>query len=195
MSRPNPVSRLLSHLRHRAQRLWRREDGTATIEFVFCVPVVLTLFMASMESGYYMIRHVMMDRGLDLVIRDYRLGRLQSVSHDDLRKLVCEATPVILNCESAMRVWIQPINTTSWARPGTNAFCGDRNGTLTAPSTGSVQHGASNQIMFVRICMIQKPLFPTTGLGLQLRADSVSGGYQLAVTTVVVNEPVNTSGN
>lgn len=168
---------------------WRCESGTATIEFVFVVPLVMFIFMASMESGYYMVREVMLERGLDLVMRDFRLGRLVSLSHDELRDLVCDTTPIINNCQDELKVWIEPIDTNSWARPGELAYCGDANGTLTRQEVGSVIQGEENEIVFVRVCTTQRPIFPSTGIGLHLRADSQNGGYQIAAATVVVNEP------
>ncbi|MEZ5796378.1 MAG: hypothetical protein R3D63_02055 [Paracoccaceae bacterium] len=42
--------------------------------------------------------------------------------------------------------------------------------------------------MIVRVCAVQDPFFPTTGLGLQLKADA-EGGYQLIAASVFVNEP------
>lgn len=173
----------------RMKRLWRREDGTATVEFVIFVPVVLGIFMASVESGFYMVRHVMMERGLDLVMRDFRLGRLTTLNHNQIRNLVCDALPIVPNCRAELKVWIAPIDPVTWAVDTSMTYCGDRNGELRGPDTGTVVHGGQNEPMFVRICMIQQPLFPTTGIGLKLRADSVSGGYQLATSTVVVNEP------
>lgn len=181
--------RPLSALRRHLRRLWRREDGTATIEFVIFVPVVVGLFMASVEAGFYMIRHVSLERGLDLVMRDFRLGNLGTISHDDLRTLVCNATPILTNCENELKVWIKPVDTANWVIPGDNAYCGDGNGTLTNIGTGTVNLGGSNQIMVVRVCALQHPIFPSTGIGLGLRADSVNGGYQLMASTVVVNEP------
>ncbi|MCB6178910.1 pilus assembly protein [Rhodobacter sp. Har01] len=176
-------------LGRRLRRLWRREDGTATIEFVIFIPVVLGIFMASVEAGYYMIRHVSMERGLDLVMRQFRLGNLGLVTHDQLRDLICEATPILKDCQSELKVWLKPVDTANWIIPGDTAYCGDGNGTLSSLGSGDVQNGGSNQIMVVRICALQNPMFPTTGLGLNLRADSVNGGYQLMAATVVVNEP------
>ena len=66
----------------------------------------------------------------------------------------------------------------------TNLLSGD-----ILPTAGTVTLGGSNQIMVVRVCALQHPIFPSTGIGLGLRADSVNGGYQLMASTVVVNEP------
>ena len=175
---------------HRLQRFLHCEAGTATIEFSFFMPITILIFLASVESGYYTIRHVMLERGLDLVMREFRLGRLATASHNDIRNLICDATPLLRNCRSQLKVWIEPVNTTTWVMPQTPAYCGDRNGQLeSTPPSGSVNTGDSDQIMIVRICTLQNPLFPTTQFTSRLRADSVNGGYQLATATVVVNEP------
>lgn len=172
------------------RRLWRRENGTATIEFAIFVPITLLIFLASVESGYYMMRHALLERGLDLVMRDFRLGRLASASHDDIRNRICDAVPILHNCRSELKVWSQPINTTTWAMPDTPVYCGDNNGELeAAPPTGTINPGVSDEIVIVRVCTLQKPMFPTTQFTARMRADSVNGGYQLATATVVVNEP------
>ena len=117
----------------RLHRLWRREDGTATIEFVMCVPLVIMLFMASMESGLFMIRHVMMERALDIVMRDFRLGRLNPLSHNQIRDRVCAASPMEMNCATKTKVWMDPVNPAAWTNPAIPAYCGDKGGTVVPP--------------------------------------------------------------
>ena len=50
------MSRLPEGLFH----LWRDESGVATIEFLFDLPVLLVIFMASFESGLMMTRSIML---------------------------------------------------------------------------------------------------------------------------------------
>lgn len=180
------IRRPLSRLGQRLRRLWRREDGTATIEFVIFVPVVLTIFMASVESGFYMIRHVMLERGVDLVMREFRLGTLGAVSHDQLRNLICDATPILGDCQNILKVSLEPINTATWTMPNAPATCVDRGASIQPPSNYST--GGTGQLMVIRVCAVQDPIFPSTGIGLELRADS-RGGYQLVAASVFVNEP------
>jgi hypothetical protein len=176
------IRRTLSRLYRRA----KREDGTATIEFVIVVPIVVTIFMASVEAGFYMAKHVMMERGLDLVMRDLRLGNLGAVDHDDLRELICAATPILKDCESILKVEMRPVSTVTFDLPATPTTCIDR-GEETEPLT-EFTPGGSNEIMIIRICAVQDPIFPSTGIGLQLRADA-QGGYQMVSASVFVNEP------
>lgn len=174
-------------IRRALSRLFRREDGTATIEFVLVVPVVISIFMASVEAGFYMTKHVMMERGLDLVMRDVRLGNLGTFGDNKLRKLICAATPVIEDCENSLLVEMRPISTNSFSMPDKAAPCINRNETTKAEDR--VEPGGSHEIMLIRICSIQDPIFPSTGIGLRLRAVKYGGGYQMVAASIFVNEP------
>lgn len=172
------------------RRLWRREDGTASIEFVVMFPVVTTVFMASVEAGFYMTKNVMLERGFDLVMRDFKLGKMGSVDHTELRDAICAATPIITDCQSELKIWMAPVDMATWNLPGEPAYCGDGgDASLEVKEEGSIDVGEGNEIMLVRTCAVQHPFFPTTGIAVHMRADSVSGGYQLAAATFVVNEP------
>lgn len=183
------MTRILPGIRRRLRRLFRREDGTATVEFVIFLPITLTVFMASLEAGWFTMRSVMLERGLDLVMRDFRLGRLEPVEHDEIRDLICDVSPFLPNCKAELKVWIEPINTATWTIPDLPSYCGDGNGSLEKQDTGNIRSGGSNEIVVVQACTLAQPFFPTTGIGLQLRADSASGDYQLTAMTVAVNEP------
>ncbi|MFZ1482824.1 MAG: TadE family protein [Paracoccaceae bacterium] len=181
------MRRVLSRLaRSRLARAFRREDGTASIEFVIFVPVVVTIFMASVEAGFYMAKHVMMERGLDMVMRDLRLGKLGKPDHDELRTLICHATPMLKDCESILMVEMRPMSMLTFDMMTDPATCIDR-GETGEPDI-DYDTGSSNELVIVRICAIQDPIFPSTGIGLQLRADA-QGGYQMVAASVFVNEP------
>jgi len=175
--------RALSRLFRRA----RREDGTATIEFVLVVPVVITIFMASVEAGFYMAKHVLMERGLDLVMRDIRMGYVDDLENGNkVRELVCAATPILSDCENILMVEMQLISTNTFAMPEDPPRCIDRSAETKLDD--DITSGGSHEIMFIRVCAVQDPMFPSTGIGLQLRPES-GGGYQMATASVFVNEP------
>ena len=48
--------------------------------------------------------------------------------------------------------------------------------------------GVENEIMFIRVCYVVDPLFPSSGLGLRLKNDP-TGGYRMIVTSAFANEP------
>lgn len=186
----------------RLRRLWRREDGVASIELAFCLPVLLMLFMASMEAGLFMVRSAMLDRGLDIAIRDYRLGHMRSMDAEQIRNRVCQFTLAVADCKNNLKVWIEPVNTstTPWTLPSRfdprtgqlRVFCGDRNDPLVSPIPGTVPDEAhdQNRIMLIRVCALEDPIFPSTYFSMRLTKDSATGKYELASATVVVTEPI-----
>jgi hypothetical protein len=51
-----------------------------------------------------------------------------------------------------------------------------------------LQIGQQNDVMLVRVCVVQDAMFPTTGVGLGLPKDD-QGGYGLITTTAFSVEP------
>lgn len=179
------------------------ENGTATIEFVFIVPTVMLIFLASFESSYFMICHVSLERSVDIVVRDIRLGKMdylktqsQSAQHTALKELICETS--ILNskqtCVDSMRIWMQAINTADFAMVAPPRACVDRSEPIDpldpGPSTAEFKFGDDNEIMLLRICLKEEPMFPTSVIGAGLIAGGENdGSYALMTTSVFVNEP------
>ena len=46
-----------------------------------------------------------------------------------------------------------------------------------------------NDIMLVRICMKEWPMFPTSAISVKMPTDSNDGSVSMVVTSVFVNEP------
>ena len=175
------------------------ETGTATIEFVLIVPVVMLILLASIESSYFMIRHVMLERSVDIVVRDIRLGNLdylktqpQATQHATLKTLICEES--ILNskdtCVASMKIWLQTVSTASF---DVNAprFCVDRLEKIDPPpTTTQFKLGDDNEVMLMQICLKEEPMFPTSVIGAGLIAGGENdGSYALMTTSIFVNEP------
>lgn len=171
------------------------ESGTATIEFVFVIPIVLMIFMASMESSLFMARSVMLERSVDIVVRDIRLGVLDGLTHAQLKTRICETSALVNSvqtCVDSMRIWMQPINTADFAMVAPPRSCVDRSAPidpLQEPTGEEFMFGADNEIMLMRICLKERPMFPTTVIGASLIRDETDGNYALLTTTVFVNEP------
>jgi TadE-like protein len=175
---------------------WSDERGTASIEFVLIIPLVLVLFMASVESSLYMARHVMLERSVDIVVRDIRLGRLDGLKHSQLKELIC-STAALVNtvkqCVDSMSIWMQPINTANFAMVAPPRKCVDRSqpiNPLVEPGDTEFKFGTDNEIMLMSICLKEEPMFPTTVVGAGLiKNGEGDGNYALLTTTVFVNEP------
>ncbi len=164
----------------------RREDGSATVEFVLTVPLLFTIFMASFESGLLMTRSILLEQAVDRTMRELRLGRLPNATHASLKTEICNRASIVQDCMASILIEMRPINTATWDIPTGAATCADRAEEIQPVTT--MNTGQANQIMLVRVCVIQDPIFPTTGIGLNLPKDG-NGGYGLLATSAFVNEP------
>ena len=171
---------------NRLRKRMSREEGTASMEFVLMVPVFLTIFMASFESGLLMVRQILLDQSVDQSMRELRLGHMIDVTEATLRTQICSLTIVFANCEDNMMIELQRVSTSTWAIPGTPTACVNRDEAI--QPVVALQIGQQNDVMLARVCVIQDAIFPTTGIGLGLSVDS-AGGYALISRTAFVVEP------
>lgn len=164
----------------------RSDSGNATVEFVVVFPVIMMIFFQSFEAGWLMVRYTMLDRALDITVRELRLGHFTNPTADTLRTSICSLALGITDCTNSLMVELVPVDTTSWDLPSASATCVNRGATLQPVTT--VDQGSSDEMMIIRACAIVDPLFPGTGLGLDLPKDS-TGGFALVATSAFVNEP------
>lgn len=180
-------------IRRQGKPLFRRdENGSATIEFVFLFPAFMFLFLMGFEAGYYMVRNVMLERGVEIAVRDVRLGNGKVPSFAAIKQKICAQAAIIPDCVNSLQVEMQPIAIApgGTASVQTAAKCVDKLST-DDPLTGTTYNvGSENQMMMVRVCALSKPLFPTTRLGVGMGVDA-EGNYAMVATTAFVNEPGN----
>ncbi|AVW90458.1 TadE family protein [Celeribacter baekdonensis] len=176
----------LSALRRLSRRYRRGETGSSTIEFVIVFPVFAFLMMGSYEIGYYTVSSSMLDRGLDLAVRDIRLGTASNVTLSSLKTAVCTYARYVRKCEDNLHIALEPVDANNFVRPAYIAECIDRNQNITPATTFS--DGGENELMLVRACVNVDPIFPTTWLGAALEGTPGSG-YAMVSTAGFVNEP------
>jgi Flp pilus assembly protein TadG len=165
---------------------WRREEGTATVEFVLAIPVIMTIFTASFESGLFMTRSIMLEQSLDMVMRELRLGHYVAPDAALLKTEICERTVIFPNCEASLTIELREISTTTWTMPSATATCTDV--TKEVQPVTALQIGQQNDLMLVRACIRLAAMFPTTGIGLGLNKDS-QGAYGIIAMSAFSNEP------
>jgi Flp pilus assembly protein TadG len=170
----------------RLARAFRREDGTASIEFVLVAPLLLMVFMAAFESGLLMTRSIMLEQAVDKTIRELRLGHYTLPDATKLKSEICKRTVIFTSCEANITIEMTRVNTATWAMPTTNVACIDRSEQF-APVVAYVTP-QQNDVMIVRVCVVQDALFPTTGVGLALPKDG-NGGYGIVAVTAFATEP------
>lgn len=170
----------------RWMRAFKREEGTASVEFVIVVPIILTIFMASFEAGFFMIRSVMLEQAVDMTMREVRLGHFAMVNGPILKEEICKHILLFTNCEASLSVEMERVLTTNWSLPVDLTTCVNRSEN-TEPAV-QMQIGQQNEMILVRACIIQDAIFPSTGLALEMPLDA-QGGYALYSKSAYVVEP------
>jgi Flp pilus assembly protein TadG len=162
------------------------DSGTATIEFAILFPFFVYVLMGGYEIGYYTVSSTMLDRGLDIAIRDVRLGKMETVDLASLKTSVCSYATFVRNCEDNILIALEPVQAANFSPPASYAKCIDRSENVDPVVTFT--DGSENELMLVRACVNVDPIFPTTWLGAQLQSFEGSG-YAMVSTAGFVNEP------
>jgi hypothetical protein len=179
---------IIQALRRRLARFARGETGTAAVELVITLPTVMFLFIASAESGLYMTRLIMLDRAVDMTMRDLRLGLLDNPTSLELKQEICSHTSILPDCVDALRLELVPVSTVTWNFPTGRVGCVDRDEEIQEAT--AFNPGVDNELMLVRACMIQDAMFPGAQIGEGLAYDGdEAGGYALISINAFVNEP------
>lgn len=170
----------------RIVRFRKDEDGNSTIEFVFLFPMFLFIFLSSFEMGILMVRHVMLERGLDLAVRAVRIGTSDAVDVDELRTMICTGAGIIPNCTENVKVEMIRIDPLNWQAIPAQADCIDHDDP--GAPVRNFSNGGMNDLMFLRVCALFKPMLPTGGIGFQIPKES-GDYYALTSTSAFVMEP------
>jgi len=171
-------------------RNWRKnEDGSGTIEFVVIFPVIMFIFAVAFEAGLYMVRNAMLERAVDVAIRDVRLGG-DVPNIDDLRNGICNEAVILKDCQNSIQIQMTSLDIVPDAMTAEEGpiRCVDKASDEDSNEFTDYEVGVENQLMLVKVCAIAQPLFPTTGLGLQMPVDG-NDNYAIVATAAFVNEP------
>lgn len=167
-------------------RFHRSEDGTATIEFALTFPAIMLVFMSSVELGLATFNHSMLERAVDITVRDIRLGTGEAQQHDELKATICERAAFITDCDKNLKLEMIQVDPRAWVGIESDADCTDLSQEV-APVRNFV-NGKENELMILRACAKIDPLFPTTGIGKKIEKDG-AGQYALISTSAFVQEP------
>ena len=148
----------------RVFRFKKDEEGAATVEFVLVAPLFLGMVLATFESGWMMTQSMMLERGLDQVVRELRLGLTAVETPLRIQGKICEHTYIVHDCLENMELELVPIQHATDIPTSTK--CKDRTAEV-QPQVDFVP-GSENEWMFIRACVIVDPIFPLIGLGLHL---------------------------
>ena len=175
-------------MRRLLSRFSSDEAGSSTVELTIVLAFFLMLVITMIEAGWLMTKSMMLDRGLEIAMRDIRLGKYTNPTADQVRGSICENAIVFANCQSLIKLELTPISNSA-DFPTDGADCADRSITdLTLRPQDDFNAGSRSEVMFVRVCMIVDPLVLRFGLGKMLDNDP-NGGIQMIAMSAFVNEP------
>lgn len=166
---------------------WARdESGTVIVDFAVMFPIFLMFMLSSVEMGMMTFRQTMLERGLDMAVRNLRLGFIEDPTHAKVKTEICRLSGFLPDCTNSLRLEMQPVDPRNYTNLPLSADCIDKSEDI-APVRSFV-HGGANQLMVMRACVKIAPVFPTVGLGNQVAKDG-NGDVALFSTSAFVNEP------
>ena len=168
-------------------RFARSQSGTATMEFVIMVPLVLGFLFSAIDYGVVMIRQVFLDRAVDIAVRQVRLGNVAATSFAGFRTQICSNTFLISDCENSIAIELRPIDTVTWAGLDEPAQCVNREENI-SPVLAFTPSSGAQVLMLIRVCVVADPFIDMTGMILGMPEDA-SGGFFLVSNAAFANEP------
>lgn len=168
------------------RRFRRSEQGSATIEFAITFPAMMFVLLSGIELAFVTLQHSMLERAVDITVRDIRLGTGSAPQHDEIKDMICETSGFIKNCGSSLRLEMIQLDPFNWVDIPASVDCTDKSEDV-SPVRAFV-NGLDNELMFLRACVKIDPVFPTTGLGKSMSKDG-AGQYALVSMSAFVQEP------
>lgn len=172
-------------LRRRLRGFARGERGGGGIELVLVLPIAMAVFMAAMESALYMTRSIMLERAVDMTVRELRLGGYAAPNVELLKDEICARASIIPQCRPDIRIEMRAVSTTTWNFPNESIRCIDRDENIIIPD--EAVPGQQNELMLIRVCIRQDAMFPGTGVGDDI--SNTHGRYKIVAVSAFVNEP------
>lgn len=175
-------------LKDRLRQFRRNEEGSFAVEFALFFPLLLLILLTTIELGLIQLRGSMLERALDLTVRDLRLGTGSSFSHDEVRDNICERAGFVDDCQTQMRLELVQVDPFAWTDIDPVPDCVNTSTVADINPVRSFENGQSNELMFIRACMTFNPFMPTWGLGAALPKDG-EGRIKLYAASAFVQEP------
>jgi len=182
---------LVRTLKSRLLGFKQDQAGAASVEFVIIAPLYFALMLSTFEAGWLMTKSMMLERGMDLTMRDLRLGVYPNPTHAQMKTIICDNAAILKDCEASMLLELVPIATASDVPKASDTVCRDRSSPTDPTPTVTFNTTRGDRVletMYVRACVMVDPLVPGIGLALHLPKDA-TGGIAMVSYGAFVNEP------
>lgn len=171
-------------------RFRRNERGNVTVEFALVFPVFIMILTSSIEMGLITVRQTMLERGLDMAMREVRVGTGVNYTHNQVVDMICDGAAVFDNCQQNLRLELIQNDPRDYTKLPATVDCVQHAAGSGEPlnPVREFENGLANQLMIVRACMLYDPVFPTSQLALQ-RTKDANGMSALVAVSAFTQEP------
>ncbi len=166
-------------------RFKRTESGSVTVEFCLIFPAFMFFILSVVEYTLVTVQQSMLERAVDLTVREIRLGTGTNPSHDGIKDSICTNAGIIKGCSENLRLEMVLQDAFAGVSLPAEPDCTDVS--EEAKPVREFVNGPPNALMIIRACAKVNPVFPTSAMGRALADDS--GQIRLTATTAFVQEP------
>jgi hypothetical protein len=167
-------------------RFGRDERGSSTIEFTMYFTTLFVILSASVELGNINLRHAMLERAVEVAVRDIRLNTGNVPTFDEVRTKICEEASVLDECASNLMLEMKQVQPTNFQPLPTVPDC--INAAQEPRPVRQFDAGQDNDLMLIRACLKYNPVFPSAALAGVINMDE-DGYAKLIVQSAFVQEP------
>ena len=168
-------------------RIWAKDDeGSVVVDFAILMPIFLTIMLSGVEMGMMTVRQMLLERGLDMAVRDLRLGSGAEPQHDVIKKEICNYAGFLPDCDNSLKLEMRPLDMRNYSALPKKFDCVDRSEDVNPVREFTA--GGENEMMVLRACIKFSPIFPQVGLGNKGEIDQ-NGDMALFSVSAFVNEP------
>lgn len=168
------------------------ESASASIEFVIIAPMLFWFVFSTFEIGWLMTQQTMLTRGMNMAVRDLRLGNhgqgTPEEMQNEIKGRICHHARILRDCYEQIRIELVDLTDGGFF---SDIACLD----LAAedPVVPSINftpgvHIEDPHTMLMRACVLVDLLLPGFGIAKNLSRDN-TGRYQMFATSAFANEP------
>ncbi len=158
------------------------ERGYSTAEFVIVAVTFLSGFFWVFETGLIMTKQMMLERAVDMTVRDLRLNSNPLYTHDYIKDQICDYALVLSDCSENLLLELEVVDLA--AGFSQTPKCIDKENEITPVTTW--EPGQRSEVVYMRACVIIDPLMPN---GIALFPGTSESGIPLFADSAFVNEP------
>lgn len=177
---------MITRLNAALSRFRNDESGSASIEFVLYFTVMFVILATSVEIANINLRHAMLERGVDVAVRDIRLNTGSVPTYQEVRSKICEEANILEECESNLMLEMKQVDPESFVSLSEVPDC--INAEQEPRPVRQFQPGQDNDLMLIRACLRYKPILPTAPFAKGFDTDE-DGYAKLIVRSAFVQEP------